>query len=1069
MTIDPNGVIDSSATIGKDVELMMDMREQHSVTNAYNLNINPALFSFSLPPFWLIPTFLSLHHREETLYHSVAATKVITRHGILDSVLSVDKGSQVTARNLLYDAETGDVVLSSTKNEFNDPQYHFSWPSGWTYDGMSGAYKNIGVVLNGVNINQGRITSGINANDYFAAGDEILIGSKQKTGGDDCTPDIATFRAPAVLYTIDANVLTGGTPDIYFTDRDGAPFTGNDIAMKIIRSGRRNIAAGVGEVTLLANPLVKSGNNYALVFDTTKVISASATEFKQIWKVADKMKSRSFLSCVSQPYSDYAGQDQPNCGEPKVVYGNVEKTAAFGKDNCPDNFAPHFSTVYKVPANKYSSTVSQAAADAIAMKEIEDSGQIFANSYGHCYERFYSKELTKVFTKMSCNGDGRTGSSVSYTLPANYLYTWASQAITDSMAIDALNSLGQLNAEQKGMCAFWGKADSAYYVPNNCGHGGTAPAVLYKVAQGKNNSQISQAQADSLSHADVLNNGQAYANANVSCIYSNIDTSATVSRNNCGTGTPVPVIYSVPAGTFTSPISLLAANALAKQRIIDSAQTYANRVGVCTYKNVDTSATISRNTCGTGTTVPVVYSVPAGTFTSTVSQLAANALAKQRITDSAQTYANRVGVCTYKNVDTSATISRNTCGTGTTVPVIYSVPAGTFTSTVSQLAANALAKQRITDSAQTYANRVGVCTYKNVDTSATISRNNCGTGTTVAVTYSVAAGTFTSTVSQLAANALAKQRITDSAQTYANRVGVCTYKNIDTSTTISRNNCGTGTTVAVTYSVAAGTFTSTVSQLAANALAKQRITDSAQTYANRVGVCTYKNVDTSATVSRNDCGSPGTTTTAAVTYSVAAGTFTSTVSQLAANALAKQRIIDSAQTYANRVGICTYYNDSTGKKFLPVCATGYVAVDSVWYPVPAKKFSSTISKADANAKAQTDITTNGQTYANTNGTCRTTTLTLIVKGRTGANENTAHGGITIKTSAGVSIGSKAFDGTDFYGTTTYTTTAGSFTVTIAAMTACYASVNGGSTLNVYSAAQTVTVNGMTITVELWLP
>jgi hypothetical protein len=202
---------------------------------------------------------------------------------------------------------------------------------------------------------------------------------------------------------------------------------------------------------------------------------------------------------------------------------------------------------------------------------------------------------------------------------------------------------------------------------------------------------------------------------------------------------------------------------------------------------------------------------------------------------------------------------------------------------------------------------------------------------------------------------------------------------------------------------------------------------------------------------------------------VAAGTFTSTISQLAANALAKQRIIDSAQTYANRVGICTYYNDSTGKKFLPVCATGSVAVDSVWYPVPAKKYSSTISKADANAKAQTDITNNGQTYANTNGTCRTTTLTLIVKGRTGANANIAHGNIVLKTSAGVAIGTKTFDGTDFYGTTTYTTTAGSFTVTIQAMTACYASVNGGSTLNVYSSAQTVTVNGMTITVELWLP
>ncbi|SEW40102.1 PA14 domain-containing protein [Chitinophaga sp. YR573] len=1266
MTIDPSGAIDSSATIGKDVELMMDMREQHSVTNAYNLNINPALFSFSLPPFWLIPTILSLHHREETLYHSVAATKVITRHGILDSVLSVDKGSQVTARNLLYDAETGDVVLSSTRNEFNDPQYHFSWPSGWTYDGMSGAYKNIGVVLNGVNINQGRITNGINANDYFAAGDEILIGSKQKTGGDDCTPDIATFRAPAVLYAIDANVLTGGTPDIYFTDRDGAPFTGNDIAMKIIRSGRRNIAAGVGEVTLLANPLVKSGNDYALIFDTTKVISASATEFKQIWKVADKFKSATMLNCVAAPYSEYAGTNVADCGVSAgpASYGNEFRMATFKRSNCAANFVTHQGTVYKVPANKYISTVSQAAADSMAAKEIADSGQAFANLHGACYQLFYSAQMTKVFTKNDCSQSGTYGTTVSFTLDPGYITTAVSQIYADSMARRVLNSRGQLNANNNGQCLYYGKADSATYARNNCGAGGAGSAVKYVVANGKNTSPISQAQADSLSHADVLNNGQAYANANGSCTYSNADTSATISRNNCGsTGTTVAVVYSVPAGTFTSPVSLLAANALAKQRIIDSAQTYANRVGVCTYKNVDTSATISRNNCGTGTTVAVIYSVPAGTFTSTasqlaanalakqrivdsaqtyanrvgvctysnidtsasisrnncgtgttvavtysvlagtftstvsqlaanalakqriidsaqtyanrvgvctyknidtsatisrnncgtgttvavtysvpvgtftstvsqlaanalakqriidsaqtyanrvgvctysnidtsasisrnncgtgttvavtysvpagtftstVSQLAANALAKQRIVDSAQTYANRVGVCTYKNIDTSATVSRNNCGTGTTVAVTYSVPAGTFTSTVSQLAANALAKQRIVDSAQTYANRVGVCTYKNVDTSATISRNNCGTGTTVAVTYSVPAGTFTSTVSQLAANALAKQRIVDSAQTYANRVGVCTYKNIDTSATISRNNCGTGTTVAVTYSVPAGTFTSTVSQLAANALAKQRIVDSAQTYANRVGVCTYSNIDTSATVSRNNCGSTGTTTTVAVIYSVPAGTFTSTVSQLAANALAKQRIIDSAQTYANRVGVCTYYNDSTGKKFLPVCATGYTAADSVWYPVAAKKFSSTISKADANAQAQTDITTNGQAYANTNGICNRTSVTFIVKLKAGATVNTAYGYVTLKTSAGVTIGSKNFDGSDILGggTTVYSSTATSFTVTMNAMDSCYASVNGSGSYDIYSAARTVNASGTTITVEIWHP
>jgi len=40
----PDGSIDSAAVIGKDVELMVAMREQLSVTNAYNISVNGDVF-----------------------------------------------------------------------------------------------------------------------------------------------------------------------------------------------------------------------------------------------------------------------------------------------------------------------------------------------------------------------------------------------------------------------------------------------------------------------------------------------------------------------------------------------------------------------------------------------------------------------------------------------------------------------------------------------------------------------------------------------------------------------------------------------------------------------------------------------------------------------------------------------------------------------------------------------------------------------------------------------------------------------------------------------------------------
>ncbi|SHN16237.1 PA14 domain-containing protein [Chitinophaga sp. CF418] len=295
-TINPDGVVDTVATVGEDVELMLDMRHQKSVTNANNFNVNGDFFSFSLPPVFLIPTLWNLAQREEVLFKSVAATKVISRHGLLDSIVVVDKGSRVVTRNLAYDNETGVVVLSSTQNLFGDPVYHFTWPSGWTYDGMSGAYKNVNVLLDNIFISGGKITKGITAgteSSYFSSGDVILVGSKVKTGGADCTPQIATFRTSSVLYAVDANAVSGGTPDIYFVNADGVPFSGNDVMMKIMRSGRKNMSTAVGEASMLNNPLVKQGDKYQLVIDAnSRVIKANAVEYKQDWKVADKKKQK---------------------------------------------------------------------------------------------------------------------------------------------------------------------------------------------------------------------------------------------------------------------------------------------------------------------------------------------------------------------------------------------------------------------------------------------------------------------------------------------------------------------------------------------------------------------------------------------------------------------------------------------------------------------------------------------------------------------------------------------------------------------------------------------------------
>lgn len=302
IAVDAAGNVDTGAVVGKDAEIMMDMRQQLSLVAGNNFSPNVDMFVVGIFPV-VLPSFYYLPQHEEDLYRSVATTKVIQRYGILDSVLHIDKGSKVSTKNIAYDSETGDVLLSRTNNEFNDPIYNFAYPAHWAYDGMAGAYKNTGAVFSHLTIRGGKITAGIPTGRdtaFFAGGDELLIQSKPNTGGGSiCTDNnIATFPSSGKLWAIDRAITNGGAKDIYFIDAAGTPFSGNDVYMKVIRSGRRNVGASTGSITMLRNPLVYSNGKYSLAFDTmARIVNASAATFRQVWKVTDRRSSKQKIAC----------------------------------------------------------------------------------------------------------------------------------------------------------------------------------------------------------------------------------------------------------------------------------------------------------------------------------------------------------------------------------------------------------------------------------------------------------------------------------------------------------------------------------------------------------------------------------------------------------------------------------------------------------------------------------------------------------------------------------------------------------------------------------------------------
>lgn len=470
MVMHPDGTIDPEASVGKDIELMLDMREERSLTNATSLNFNTDFFSIPFIPYvFLIPNLLNFAQREETKYRSVATTKVIDRHGLLDSVVVIDKGSKVVTRNLLYDAETGDVLLTATKNAFNDDIYNFTYPAGWMYEGMSGAYKNIGAIFKQIDVRGGKVIAGLSEADVlanFVGGDELLVGSREKVGGEDCDPAIATYPTMSKIYAVDANFLSGGTPDIYFMTEDGRPFSGDDVSMKIIRSGRRNMSAPVGQVSMMSSPLRydQGTNKWSLVIDDdSKVLTASTVEYQQSWKVADKRKLEQLTNCVPVSYDAFAG-GQP-CG-PKL-FTNAEISKTFIKNDCPSG-APASQITYTVHAGTYGSYVNQKDADEKAWDDMVANGQDYANANGICGNIYYSEAVEKA-VRNNCS-TGLSGEEYIVNLPEG-LYTSAiSQEDADQQALDEAQRLANAN----------GRCSVEAFVTYSCSNGNGGITVYLK-------------------------------------------------------------------------------------------------------------------------------------------------------------------------------------------------------------------------------------------------------------------------------------------------------------------------------------------------------------------------------------------------------------------------------------------------------------------------------------------------------------------------------------------------------------------------------------------------------------
>ena len=117
----------------------------------------------------------------------------------------------------------------------------------------------------------------------------------------------------------------------------------------------------------------------------------------------------------------YAGQSG-ECSGVAAIYYNTVKSGSFRRNDCKEGFTGNVVT-YVVPAGRYTSTVSQEAADLLAQDDIDSNGQNYANFNGSCIANSCSFTTINWFTCPS-GGFYNSGSNVS-----GYLVFYSSNAL----------------------------------------------------------------------------------------------------------------------------------------------------------------------------------------------------------------------------------------------------------------------------------------------------------------------------------------------------------------------------------------------------------------------------------------------------------------------------------------------------------------------------------------------------------------------------------------------------------------------------------------------------------------
>lgn len=223
-----------------------------------------ASIKFNIPT--IIPIVpMPIFHRQkrEEGFFSSAFIKHINRSAVVKRVETEYLNSINTAENLLYDRYTGNVLLSSLTDEYEDKLYSMSYPSHWYHRELRDACYADNRVFLGMTLTGATLDLSTASEDVFAVGDKVYVSTTM--GG---------ASAEGWILSIDGTTAT-------LINDDGTAYNGlsGTVDVRITQTGRKNRLMETMQSVTTKRP-ISIPQSGTFIFPENEILSSSAVSYR---------------------------------------------------------------------------------------------------------------------------------------------------------------------------------------------------------------------------------------------------------------------------------------------------------------------------------------------------------------------------------------------------------------------------------------------------------------------------------------------------------------------------------------------------------------------------------------------------------------------------------------------------------------------------------------------------------------------------------------------------------------------------------------------------------------------